>query len=191
MVHDHVKGTWERLPLIDDPCFVGIVGWCQCVSLNWKLVLMKSVYDSLDTTLMKSVYIHDFESTRWSRGAVMPTARACFACCVSSSSRLLYVLGGISEHSNPLAVAEAYNVEIQVGNFASYDPIARLGMSWCYVNMMYHMLCLVLSYIICHFYLYHLYMMYHFDLFQFLEMYHFSNVIDLLAYLTFTCFSYI
>jgi hypothetical protein len=75
-VHDPVKGTWETVPLNVDPRFVGIEGWCQCIVVNWKLVLMKSVYDPLDMTLMKSVYIHDFQSTRWSRGADMPTTRA-------------------------------------------------------------------------------------------------------------------
>jgi hypothetical protein len=37
--------------------------------------------------------------------------QACVSCCVSSSSKLVYVIGGISERSNPLAVAEANNVE--------------------------------------------------------------------------------
>jgi hypothetical protein len=36
-VYDPVKGTCERLPPIDDPHFVGIVGWFQCTAMNWKL----------------------------------------------------------------------------------------------------------------------------------------------------------
>jgi hypothetical protein len=89
-------------------------------------------------SLRKSVYIYDFESARWSRGADMPTARSGFACCVSPSNGLVYVAGGLNEHGNveedkweilppsnglvyvagglnehgnPLAAAEAYNVE--------------------------------------------------------------------------------
>ena len=41
----------------------------------------------------------------------MPTPRSFFACSVSSSTGLVYVAGGFDEHNNPLAAAEAYNVE--------------------------------------------------------------------------------
>jgi hypothetical protein len=64
-------------------------------------------------SLMKSVYIYDFESARWSRRADMPTPRYSFACSVDSSTGLVYVAGGVNERpsGNPLAAAEAYNVE--------------------------------------------------------------------------------
>ena len=44
MVHDPVKGTRERLPPIDDPRFVGLPGWCQCIVVNQKLVIIGGLY---------------------------------------------------------------------------------------------------------------------------------------------------
>jgi hypothetical protein len=105
-VHDPVKGTWERLP----PLFAAITAVSQCVAVNRKLVLIGG-FSTFNMTLTKSVYIYDFESARWSRGADMPTARSFFACCVSSSTGLVYVAGGNDEGSNSLAAAEAYSVE--------------------------------------------------------------------------------
>jgi hypothetical protein len=102
-VYDLVKGTWERIPPIDDPYFAGMAGWFQCAVVNRKLVLIDGN--------RKSVYIYDFESARWSRGADMPTRRFLFACSVDSSTGLVYIAGGVDEHGNPLAAAEAYNVE--------------------------------------------------------------------------------
>eukprot|EP00253_Pinus_taeda_P010965 PITA_10965 len=109
-IYDPVKGTWERLPPIDDPQTNGIQVWCQCVAVNRKLLLIGRIRPS-DTSLMKSVDIYDFESARWSRGADMPTPRLYFACCVSSSTGLVYVAGGDGEHEPRLASVEAYNVE--------------------------------------------------------------------------------
>jgi hypothetical protein len=109
MVHDPVKGTRERLPPIDDPRFDGLPRWCQCVAVNRKLVLIGG-FDELSAIMMKIVYIYDFESARWSRGADMPTHRSFFACSVSSSTGLVYV-AGIDQRRNPLEAAEAYNVE--------------------------------------------------------------------------------
>jgi hypothetical protein len=109
-VHDPVNGTWKRLPPIDDPLFAGITAWSQCVAVNRKLVLIGGFYP-LNTTLTKCVYIYDFESAKWSRRADMPTARSFFAFCVSSSTGLVYVAGGNNERNDPLAAAEAYNVE--------------------------------------------------------------------------------
>jgi hypothetical protein len=109
-VHDPVNGTWERLPPIDDPLFAGITAWSQCVAVNRKLVLIGGFYP-LNMTLTKCVYIYDFESAKWSRRADMPTARSFFAFCVSSSTGLVYVAGGNNERNDPLAAAEAYNVE--------------------------------------------------------------------------------
>jgi hypothetical protein len=92
-VHDPVKGTWERLPPIDDPLFAGITAWSRCVAVNRKLVLIGGFYP-FNRSLTKSVYIYDFESARWSRRADMPTARSFFACCVSSPPDLSTSLAG-------------------------------------------------------------------------------------------------
>jgi hypothetical protein len=54
---------------------------------------------------------------------------SCFACYVSSSTRLVYVADEINERRHPLEAAEAYNVE---GNYASYDPRSRRVMLRCF-----------------------------------------------------------
>ena len=71
-VYDPVKGTYDSLPPIDDPHIAGIPIWCQCVSLNRKLVVIEGFHQS-PMSLRKCVYIYDFESTKWSRRAEMPT----------------------------------------------------------------------------------------------------------------------
>jgi hypothetical protein len=109
-VCDPMKGTWERLPLIDHLHVPGIPISCECVAVNRKLILVGGFHHS-NSGLMQSVYIYDFESARWSRGADMPTLRFSFACSVDSSTGLVYVAGGTNKDSRPLAAAEAYNVE--------------------------------------------------------------------------------
>lgn len=108
MVYDSVKGTWERLPPIYDPPNTEIPICSQCVAVNRKLLLIGGFQLA---TLMKSVYIHNFDSVRWHHGADMPTPRAFFVCSVSFSNGLVYVAGGIDKSVNPLASAKAYDVE--------------------------------------------------------------------------------
>jgi hypothetical protein len=106
-IYDPVNGTCERLPL--PPIDVAAKPlYLECVAVNRKLVLMVGFHRS---SVMKSVYIYDFESARWSRRTDMPTPRFLFACSVDSSTGLVYVAGGFDERRNPLAAAEAYNVE--------------------------------------------------------------------------------
>ena len=104
-IYDPLNGTLKRLPPIDDPLFTGLSTMSQCVAVNQKLVLISGGYT------MKSVYIYDFESARWSRGADRPTPRSFFVCSVSSSNGLVYVAAGIDRSLNPLSAAETYNVE--------------------------------------------------------------------------------
>ena len=104
-IYDPLNGTLKRLTPIDDPHFTGLSTMSHCVAVNRKLVLFSG------ESTMQNVYIYDFESARWSRGADMPTPRSFFACSVSSSSGLVYVAGGFDENSNSLSAAETYNVE--------------------------------------------------------------------------------
>ena len=111
-VYDPAKGTLESLPAIDEPQCRGIPKLCECVAVNQKLLLIGGLRP-FSSIAMKSVYIYDFVSARWSRGADMSTARHSFASSVSSSTGLIYVAGGESAElsENPTAAAEAYNVE--------------------------------------------------------------------------------
>eukprot|EP01018_Ginkgo_biloba_P021037 Gb_35243 [translate_table: standard] len=106
--YDPLHGTWERLPPIPDFAD-GIPLFCQCVSVNHKLVLIGGWHPS-NWEPTKFVYVYDFSSAKWRRGSDMPTIRSFFACSVSSGG-LIYVAGGHDENKNALRAAEIYNVE--------------------------------------------------------------------------------
>jgi len=107
-VYDPAKGTWERLPPINDPRCHRMPFFCECVSVNRRLILIGGQVDGM---LLKSVYIYDFESAKWSRGADMSIARHRFAFSVSPSTGLIYVAGGRNDNGDSVRVAEVYDVE--------------------------------------------------------------------------------
>jgi hypothetical protein len=109
-VYDPMKDTWERLPFIDHLQVDEIPIGCECVAVNRKLILVGG-FHPCSNRRMQRVYIYDFESARWSRGAHMPTPRHSFAFSVDSSTGLVYVAGGTDKDFVPLAAAESYNVE--------------------------------------------------------------------------------
>eukprot|EP00253_Pinus_taeda_P007624 PITA_07624 len=80
-------------------------------SISNLLELLFSEWTSICKLLEIVVFIYDFVSKEWRRGADMSTGRIFFACAVSSSKGLIYVAGGEDEHGNSLATAEAYDVE--------------------------------------------------------------------------------
>jgi len=112
-VYDPVRGTWERLSPF--PYSPGIPYSCKLVSVNRKLLLIGGWHRSNGTFVaVKSVFIYDFQSAKWRRGADMPTLRIFFACSACSSTGLVYVAGGHEgdrDYGHDLASAEVYNVE--------------------------------------------------------------------------------
>ena len=82
---------------------------CDCIFVNQKLVLIGGSHPS-DNVLIKTVFIYNFLSAKWSRGADMPTARISPAFSVSPEG-LIYVAGGEDEDENGLRGAEVYSVE--------------------------------------------------------------------------------
>jgi N-acetylneuraminic acid mutarotase len=75
-----------------DQKIVVMGGW----NLSWKAMI--------------AVFIYDFTSCTWCRGADMPRVRSFFACSVSPDG-LIYVAGGHDENKNALWAAEDYDVE--------------------------------------------------------------------------------
>lgn len=114
-VYDPLKGTWERIPRIPDfPHFYPLAASTEFASVNGKLVLLGGRSPLLFRafpTPTNMVFIYDFKSSKWSRGAYMPTTRVRFACSVCASKGLIYVAGGCDEYGNILATAEVYDVE--------------------------------------------------------------------------------
>lgn len=104
---DPLQGAWDRLPLI--PQFSdGIPLFCHCVWVDQKLVIIGGWHPS-HWEAMNSVFIYDFKSNTWRRGADMPRVRSFFACSVSPDG-LIYVAGGHDGNKNALPDAEAYDV---------------------------------------------------------------------------------
>lgn len=108
-VYDPVKGTSESVP-INIPHCGRIPVSCKCVCVNRKLVLIGGLHPS-NKREMKTIYIYDFVSARWSRGADIPNLRYLFAYAACSSTGRIYFAGGHDGHHNALATAEAYDVE--------------------------------------------------------------------------------
>ena len=110
-VYDPLQGTCETLPRVPHfPCHHhGIPLHCHCVCVKQKLVLIggwdRDVWGKLFT-----VFIYDFSSARWSRGAKMPLVTISGACSVSPEG-LIYVAGGMEDDETALGEAAVYNVE--------------------------------------------------------------------------------
>jgi len=107
-LYDPLQGSWDRLPKI--PQFSdGIPLFCHCVWVHQKLVVIGG-WHPCNWEAMNSVFIYDFKSGTWHRGADMPRVRSFFACSVSPDG-LIYVAGGHDENKNALRAAEVYDVE--------------------------------------------------------------------------------
>jgi hypothetical protein len=109
-VYDPVEGTRKTIPPMPSYPLKTCVHF---LSVNGKIVVLGVCSNQMNMmpTPSKEVFIYDFQSSKWRRGADMPTTRSYFACSVSSSKGLIYVAGGRDEHGNTLATAEAYDVE--------------------------------------------------------------------------------
>lgn len=107
-LYDPLQGGWDRLPSI--PQFSdGIPLFCECVWVDQKLVLIGG-WNSSCWEAMNSVFIYNFTTGKWRRGADMSRVRSFFACSVSPTG-LIYVSGRHDSHRNALRAAEAYDVK--------------------------------------------------------------------------------
>ncbi|XP_057824460.2 F-box/kelch-repeat protein At1g80440-like [Cryptomeria japonica] len=129
VIYDPLQKSYQILPSI--PIGVGIQNtyFAHCVSLNQKLVVM-GFHDREEL-----LFVYDFCSGRWKRGADLPDRRYLFGCSVDSAKGLIYIAGGRDENDNQiLFTAAVYNVEkdeweylppmIWGGNFSSQSAFA-------------------------------------------------------------------
>jgi hypothetical protein len=102
------RRTWERLPCIPDfPESLPI--FCRLVTVDGKLVVLGGWNPTTYETL-QSVYIFNFVTQTWSRGAPMPTPRSFFACAAVDPNHI-FIAGGHDNSKTALKSAEFYNVE--------------------------------------------------------------------------------
>ncbi|GLJ04651.1 hypothetical protein SUGI_0000660 [Cryptomeria japonica] len=108
-LYDPLQCLWQRqtppFPELSD----GIPLFSECIAVKNKVILIGGWHPARWEAI-KSVFVLDVSSGRWSRGANMPTVRSFFACSVSPSDGLLYVAGGHDENKRALRGAAVYDV---------------------------------------------------------------------------------
>eukprot|EP00250_Pteridium_aquilinum_P014275 c21883_g3_i2 orf=75-1133(-) len=106
-IYDEKRKAWDFLPPIHDfPN--GLPLFCSCVAMGAHLFLLGG-WDPSSWSVLTSVYIYDFSSSQWRRGAHMPTARSFFACASAGLGKIV-VAGGHDDSKNALRSAEMYDV---------------------------------------------------------------------------------
>ncbi|KAB1227780.1 hypothetical protein CJ030_MR1G004496 [Morella rubra] len=99
-------GTWDRLePIPKYPD--GLPPFCQMVGCEGKLVVMGG-WDPLTYSPINDVFVYDFTTSRWRRGADMPWKRSFFA--IGAFEGRVYVGGGHDENKNASSSAWVYNL---------------------------------------------------------------------------------
>jgi hypothetical protein len=114
-------GIWSELPMgpeLSD----GLPLFCQIAGVGYDLVVMGGwAPDSWKAS--NSVFIYNFLSAKWRRGADMPGGPRTFFSCVSDHQRMIYVVGGHDEEKNALRSAFVYDVVNDV--WAQLPDMAR------------------------------------------------------------------
>ncbi|EXC25817.1 F-box/kelch-repeat protein [Morus notabilis] len=92
-------GLSDQLPL-----------FCQLVQVGSDLIVLGG-WDPMTWTASNGLFIYNFVSATWRRGADMPgVPRSFFACAASDSDRMVFVAGGHDDQKNALRSAMAYDV---------------------------------------------------------------------------------
>lgn len=108
-VFEPETGIWSELPAA--PEFTGgLPLFCQIAGVGYDLVVMGG-WDPHSWKASNSVFIYNFMSAKWRRGADMPGGPRTFFACASDHDRTVYVAGGHDEEKNALRSALAYDVE--------------------------------------------------------------------------------
>ncbi|KAJ4959110.1 hypothetical protein NE237_026221 [Protea cynaroides] len=107
-IYEPATETWAKLPLV--PGFSdGFPLFCQFAGVGRKLVIIGG-WNPATWEVSKAVFIYDFVSATWHRGADMPGSPRSFFSCASDSNRMVFVAGGHDEQKNALRSAMVYDV---------------------------------------------------------------------------------
>ncbi|KAJ0075168.1 hypothetical protein Patl1_34402 [Pistacia atlantica] len=104
------SGRWSELPPIPGFSSSGLPLFCQVAASGSDLVVIGGL-DPVTWEVSGSVFVFDFLSATWRRGADMPGLQRSFFGCASDGDRTVYVAGGHDSEKNALRSAMAYDVE--------------------------------------------------------------------------------
>ncbi|PSS07456.1 F-box/kelch-repeat protein [Actinidia chinensis var. chinensis] len=101
-------GKWsELLPV---PGYSnGLPVFCRVTSVGSNLVVMGGL-DPVTWEVSNAVFVYNFVSATWKRGADMPGGPRSFFACASDLDRTVYIAGGHDKEKNALRSAMAYDV---------------------------------------------------------------------------------
>ncbi|MFS7890353.1 putative F-box domain, kelch-type beta propeller, F-box-like domain superfamily [Helianthus anomalus] len=107
-VFEPEKGSWSEMPCL--PEFEnGLPLFCWMVAVGSDLVVMGG-YGPGTWDCLNSVFIFDFLSSKWRRGADMPGGPRSFFGCAADGERTVFVAGGHDLEKNALKSVWAYDV---------------------------------------------------------------------------------
>ncbi|XXG70626.1 hypothetical protein AAC387_Pa07g0063 [Persea americana] len=107
-VFEPSSGSWSQLPPIPDfPD--GLPLFCQVAGAGRSLVVLGG-WDPVTWDVSNNVYVYDFMSATWRRGARMPGPQRSFFGCASDGETTVFVAGGHDDQKNALRSALAYDV---------------------------------------------------------------------------------
>ncbi|XP_060205677.1 F-box/kelch-repeat protein At1g80440-like [Lycium barbarum] len=101
------SGYWAELPFPGTSD--GLPMFCQLIGVGLNLVVMGG-WNPITWEPSKDVFVYNFVSATWRRGAEMPGCRRSFFGSGSDSERTVYIAGGHDEEKNALKSAMAYDV---------------------------------------------------------------------------------
>ncbi|KZV56085.1 F-box/kelch-repeat protein-like [Dorcoceras hygrometricum] len=102
-------GRWAQLPPMPDQTDDGLPMFCQLVGVGRNLVLIGG-WDPRTWEVSNDVFVYNFVSAKWRRGATMPGCRRSFFACASDGRRFVYVAGGHDGEKSALKSAMAYDL---------------------------------------------------------------------------------
>lgn len=107
-IFDPERGYWSDLPPIPE-LVDGLPMFCRVVGVGSDLMVIGGC-DPVNWRVMDSVFIYNFISGSWRRGADMPGEQRLFFGCASDSERFVVVAGGHNDEKNALRSALLYDV---------------------------------------------------------------------------------
>lgn len=113
-------GKWSELPPV--PGYSdGLPMFCQLAGVGLNLVVMGG-WNPVTWQVSNAVFVYDFVSATWRRGADMPGGPRSFFACASDFDRTVFVAGGHDNEKNALRSTLVYDVTkdewIQVADMA-------------------------------------------------------------------------